>query len=222
MTDEREAQVIFNAAKVIAEGIGAMFGKDCEIAVHDLRNPTHSLIHLVNGHISGRQLGHPIRDLIYAVLPNVGEKGVLANYATPLENGTTLKSTTCLLRDSAGDPVAAVCINYDISKMQMLADEINNFTRMTDLSKEPASTEPNLGEAEVLDLLQVLVRNTARQFGRNPRKLSRDERLQAIDFLDSKGAFLIKGAVPMVAETLGVSEPSVYRYIDTVRAQRKN
>lgn len=214
-------EAVFETAKIIADGIGVMFGKDCEIAVHDLRNPTHSLIHLVNGHISGRELGHPIRDLIYAVLPNIGEQNVLANYATPLPDGRVLKSTTCLIRDENGDPLAAVCMNYDVHKVKKLTSALESFLKIVDLDGEASDLQPSLGQAEVLDMLQVLVQNTARQFGQNPKRLTREERLKAIDFLESKGAFLIKGAVPLVAETFGISEPSVYRYIDLVRTARE-
>ncbi|GAA2855949.1 PAS domain-containing protein [Streptosporangium fragile] len=221
MTGQQRVEIVFETAKVIAEGIGAMFGRDCEIAVHDLRNPTHSLIHLVNGNVSGRQLGHPIRDLIYKVLPNIGDKDVLANYATHLEDGRVLKSTSCLIRDENGDPLAAVCINYDVSKVKMLAGALDSFLGIVDLEKEAGGgMTPPLGEAEVLNMLQVLVQNTVKEFGRNPKKLSREERLRAIDFLESKGAFLIKGAVPMVAECFGISEATVYRYVDQVRGAR--
>ncbi|MEU8248067.1 PAS domain-containing protein [Nonomuraea sp. NPDC048916] len=211
---------VFATAKVIAEGIGAMFGEDCEVAVHDLRNPTHSLIHLVNGHVSGRQLGHPIRDLIYKVLPNIGDQNVLANYSTPLADGRVLKSTTCLIRDENGDPLIAVCINYDVGQLQTLAGRLNAFLGIADVESRPEGGGAPLGEAEVLNMLQVLVRNTVKEFGRNPKKLSREERLRAIDFLEGKGAFLVKGAVPMVAECFGISEPTVYRYIDQVRSTR--
>jgi predicted transcriptional regulator YheO len=220
MTRRPCVDAVFEAAKTIADGIGAMFGENCEVAVHDLRKPTNSLVHLVNGHISGRELGHPLRDFIYAVLPNLGGRNVLANYPMPLPDGRTLKSTSCLLRDADGEPLAALCINYDVSGVRLLAGELEKFLHMVDPRGGGARNEPSLGEAEVLDVLRVLVRNTAKQFGRDPRALTKGERLQAIEFLEGKGAFLIKGSVPMVAETLGVSEPSVYRYIDLVRKGR--
>jgi predicted transcriptional regulator YheO len=224
---QQSVDAVFEAAKTIADGIGAMFGENCEVAVHDLRRPANSLVHLVNGHLSGRELGHPIGDFISSVLPNLGKQNILANYPTRLPDGRVVKSTSCLLRDADGEPVAALCINYDVSGARRLAGELESFLRMVDLDggrggggDGGVAQEPSLGEAEVLDVLRVLVRNTARQFGRDPRALTKEERLQAIEFLENKGAFLIKGSVPMVAEALGVSEPSVYRYIDLVRKGR--
>lgn len=217
---EDEYDHLLRTAKTVADGIGVMFGRDCEVAVHDLRTPTTSLVHLVNGHISGRDLGHPIRDLIYTVLPNIDETDVLANYPTPLDDGRVLKSTTCLLRDTAGEPAVALCMNYDVSAFAATAGSLQQFIAVTEIGVAGTAQAPELGQAEVLDVLRVLVRNTMRQFTRSPRQLNTDERRQAVDFLDSKGAFLIKGAVPMVADMLGLSEPSVYRYLDQVRSSR--
>lgn len=213
---------LLRVAMTMADGIGAMFGPDCEIAVHDLRTPAKSLVHLVNGHISGREIGHPIRDLIYAVLPNIDHSDVLANYPTPLDDGRVLKSTTCLIRDSSGDPAVALCMNYDVSIFAATVGSLQQFLAYTEIGAAGTAPVPELGDAEVLDVLRVLVRNTMQQFTRAPRQLNKDERLQAVDFLDSKGAFLIKGSVPMVADMLGLSEPSVYRYLDQARGSRNS
>ncbi|MEU7524124.1 PAS domain-containing protein [Saccharothrix sp. NPDC042600] len=210
---------LIRTAMTVADGIGAMFGSDCEVAVHDLSKPTESLVHLVNGHISKRELGFPIRDLIRTVLPNIEGGDVLANYPTPLPDGRVLKSTTCLLRDESGAPAVALCINYDVSGLGALRHKLDGFLAMAEVGDRPAA-EPRLGDAEVLDVLRVLVRNTVAGFGKPPRELGKEERLRAVDFLDRKGAFLIKGSVPLVAEVLGISEPSVYRYLDQAKSRR--
>ena len=42
-------------------------------------------------------------------------------------------------------------------------------------------------------------------------------RLNVIAFMDSKGLFLVKGAVDRVAEKLGISRVTVYSYLEEVR-----
>ncbi|MBT1162597.1 MULTISPECIES: helix-turn-helix transcriptional regulator [Bifidobacterium] len=54
--------------------------------------------------------------------------------------------------------------------------------------------------------------------GVEPERMSRDERLALIRELEDAGVFTLKGAVDTVAERLGVSQPSVYRYLKQVRA----
>ena len=41
----------------IAQDIAAEFGNDCEVVIHDLKTkePEHSIIYIVNGHITGRR-----------------------------------------------------------------------------------------------------------------------------------------------------------------------
>lgn len=53
--------------------------------------------------------------------------------------------------------------------------------------------------------------------GVTPERMSREERLALIRELDDAGVFSLKGAVDTVSERLGVSQPSVYRYLKQVR-----
>ena len=43
------------------------------------------------------------------------------------------------------------------------------------------------------------------------------QRENAVQVLFDKGIFNIKGAIPMVAKYLKISEPSVYRYLKTIK-----
>ena len=40
-----------------ARGIAEMFGSTCETLVHDMGVPTHPILSIYNGHISGRTVG---------------------------------------------------------------------------------------------------------------------------------------------------------------------
>src|SRR5216684_724352 len=108
--------LLIEAICKVADTVGKTFGPVCEVAVHDLRRPTRSLVHLAHGQITGRQLGSPIRDLIYRVLPEMDHKeGGLFNYVTVLGDGRRLKSSTCLIRNARGEPLIAFCINLDVT-----------------------------------------------------------------------------------------------------------
>ncbi len=212
---------LVRAACAMADSIGRMFGENCEVAVHDLRDPTRSLVHLVNGQVTGRQLGSPIRDLIYRVLPYMdAQEGGLFNYLTVLEDGRRLKSSTILLRNDSDEPLVAFCVNLDITAFSAASEALQDLTRLDQPGDgQPASTprRPLTDENHVSEILKYLVVNTARPAGRAPGELSKRERLEVIDFLERKGAFQVRGAIKLVAQELEVSEPSVYRYIDEVR-----
>jgi predicted transcriptional regulator YheO len=212
---------LVRAACAIADSIGRTFGPNCEVAVHDLRDPTRSLVRLVNGHVTGRQLGSPIRDLIYRVLPHMDvQEGGLFNYLTQLEDGRQLKSSTVLLRNDCDEPVVAFCVNLDITALTAASSALLDLTRLEQPGNGQGPSMPGrqlTDENHVGEILRYLVVNTARPAGRSPDELSKRERLEVIDFLERKGAFQVKGAIKLVAQELGVSEPSVYRYIDEVR-----
>ena len=47
------------ALKQIAAGIAAQFGDKCEVVIHDVGggHPEHTIVHIENGHVSGRKVG---------------------------------------------------------------------------------------------------------------------------------------------------------------------
>ena len=49
------------------------------------------------------------------------------------------------------------------------------------------------------------------------KPLSLRQRENAVQVLFDKGIFNIKGAIPMVAKYLKISEPSVYRYLKAIK-----
>ena len=50
----------------IAQDIAAEFGTDCEVVIHDLKTkePEHSIIYIVNGHVTGRNVGDGPSDAV--------------------------------------------------------------------------------------------------------------------------------------------------------------
>lgn len=218
-----EADMVLETAKQLADVVARTFGIDCEVAVHDLRRPQRSLIHLANGHVTGRSLGSPIRDLFFRVLPGLGEgQDALENYLTVLEDGRRLKSTSVLLRDRHGEAVGAFCINLDVSNLEAGAAALIRLARiqqpsLEEIDESDIDAAQESRDTEVAEVLESLIANVVRDFAKPPEGLSRTERLQAVRFLHDKGAFLIKGSVAMVAERLAVSEPTIYRYLDAIK-----
>ena len=42
-----------------ARGIAETFGSSCETLVHDMGLPSHPILSIYNGHVSGREVGCP-------------------------------------------------------------------------------------------------------------------------------------------------------------------
>ena len=45
--------------KQIAADLASQFGPDCEVVIHDLKTsePEHSIVYIVNGHVTNRDIG---------------------------------------------------------------------------------------------------------------------------------------------------------------------
>ena len=63
--------------KQIAQDLASEFGPDCEVVIHDLKtkDPEHSIVYIVNGHVTGRSIGDGPSDAVFDVIRNRNHKG---------------------------------------------------------------------------------------------------------------------------------------------------
>jgi predicted transcriptional regulator YheO len=151
---------------------------------------------------------------------NSGQLG-LFNYLTELPDGRRLKSSTCLIRDSKGAALIALCINIDVTGIDAAARRLGDLSavdgRTVALPSIKSASETAVAGDDVTAILRQLVLNIVRPMGQSPTRVSKHERLAIIEFLERKGAFRIKGAIQLVANELGTSEATVYRDVDEIR-----
>lgn len=76
----------------------------------------------------------------------------------------------------------------------------------------------NASEEHVVDMVTSIIDNILQ--GEIPELLSREEKISKIKFMDSKGIFLMKGSIELVAARLGVNKVTVYSYLDEARGKR--
>lgn len=81
---------------LLVDGISRVFGRNCEVVLHDLRQPEHSIVAIPNGHVTGRRVGDPliggpIGDIGLRLLQDGAIPSVLGTYATHVRDGRTLK-----------------------------------------------------------------------------------------------------------------------------------
>lgn len=210
---------ILEAFQPVVKALAATLGPDCEVVLHDLSHPKTSVI-MVENSITGRKVGDGIRDLIISVLRSERfGKDALVNYATHLKDGRNFRCTTALIRDAEGAIIGALCLNFDLSKIQAATKLLEGLSSTFELS-ESAEVEVETPQSDVLSILESLIANTVSEIGVPAEAMQRDDRVRLIDFLDEKGAFLIKGSVEIVAASLGVSRFTIYNYLDEARAAR--
>lgn len=214
MTAAAKYPILFRALEVVAEGIAATLGHDCEVVLHDLSHPTTSVIKVINGQVTNRACGQGIRDLLGILNSPRFKEDVLANYTTRTQDGKALKSTSMLFRDDRGELIAAICLNYDLAELMRTRKVIDNLCATVDGDTEVPTTEK---KGVVLGTLEQIILSTIGETGIPVAAMKKEDKLRIVRFLNEKGAFLIKGGLERVAQALGVSRFTIYKYLEELR-----
>ena len=100
--------------------IAAAVGRNCEVVLHDLtsRDLEHSIYAIVNGHVTGRAVGGPSTNLGAEVLRDESADHDAFGYRGRTSDGRDLMSSSVYYRNHAGQIIAALCINVDLSPLQ--------------------------------------------------------------------------------------------------------
>ena len=208
--------VLLKSLIPIAETIGKTFGNRCEVVLHDLTIPEKSVVYTVNGDVTGRREGQAFDRLVRSVLLNKNfTRDYAVNYTFETEDGRRIKSSSSLVRDEAGEVVGVFCVNYDITFMKTLHDELELFLPM---QEDSSVICPEMAaDQDVTTVVDTLIDNIVS--GRKKQGLTKQDNLEMIRFMDDKGIFLVKGAIDKVAACMGLSKVTIYGYLDTVRGK---
>lgn len=203
----------------LAKGIASQFGPSCEVVVHDLAASEieHSIVAIENGHVSGRRVGDGPSHVVWEAL-KAEPKGLedRLSYLTRTEDGKILKSSTIFLRDENGKATGIFAINYDITMMKAMEDVLHIFTATEESTQEPETITHN-----VTDLLEELIKQSAKIVGKPVALMNKEDKVKAIRFLNESGAFLITKAGQRVCNYFGISKYTLYSYIDESKGDKE-
>jgi predicted transcriptional regulator YheO len=207
---------IIERLSLIVKAIAKTFGNYCEVVLHDLRQLETSVVAIEHGHVTGRKIGSSVTNLALKSFREIRKNmtdDILLNYKTATKNGKTLKSTTVLIRNKKDVPVAALCINLDVTQIQTAFSVINELCQTTE--KETQVTETF--EKDINNTISTIIDEVVSTSGIPLPVMRKKDRLKIVAGLDEQGVFLVKGAIKAVASKLGVSKFAVYSYLDEIR-----
>ena len=216
-SQQSEARKILSHYEPIVDCVADLFGPTCEVVLHDIRDPSRSVIKIRNGHITGRTIGSPLTDLGLEILnkPNF-EGNTLGNYLVKKADGKTLKSNAVMIRDDKGKIIGHLCINMDITPLVDLQKTLDHMYISIPVRDKQKSYTEHYGK-DVPTLIRALIDDVIKRNGRGKRKMSKDERLRIVRELYNKKIFDMRGAVSLVAKSLSISNVSVYKYLEEIR-----
>ena len=199
----------------LAKGISRQFGPNCEVVVHDLdsNDPNSSIVAIENGHVTGRKVGdgpsHVVLEALRSGRENLTDH---LSYLTRTKDGKILKSSTIYVRDDDGEAIGIFAINYNITLMLAMEDNLKQFTATDQDQREPERISRNVG-----DLLDELIEQSVKIVGKPVALMTKEDKVKAIQFLNETGAFLITKSGDKVCRFFGISKYTLYSYIDEAK-----
>ncbi len=219
-----EQELYQESLLMIAHGIAGHFGKNCEVCIHDLeaKDLEHTIIFMINGHITGRKVGDGASKIVLETLAAINRGEAVRDhlaYRTHTGDGRILKSSSIFLKNAEGKIRYILGINLDITEMVGIQSALNSLI----------STEENTEDEEdskipmnVNDLLDSLIEQSVELIGKTPKLMNKEEKIRAIQFLREKGAFLVTRSGDKVSQFFGISKFTLYSFIDQGKAMLKN
>ena len=198
-----------------AHGIARQFGKDCEVCIHDLsvKDVEHTIIFIINGHVSGRKIGDGASKVVLETLEALEKGDIIVDhlgYRTTTQDGRILQSSTVFLKDSNGKYRWILGINYDVTALMNVDAALQSITTVESQDGNGDRQIP----LNVNDLLDNLINQSVKRIGKPPALMNKEEKIQAIQFLRDAGAFLITKSGDKVSNFYGISKFTLYSYID--------
>lgn len=161
-----------------------------------------------------------VRRFLRTVIKNetLVKNGMLMNRSEASTKTRLSKHSVLFIKDENGVPVGALVILIDLTNLitaSTLINDILSFSHEEIEEIQPREEKPKKAAA-TLDTIERM----AYEFSETPARLTMDERMELLTDMYDEYVFSVKGSVAKAAEVLGMSEQSVYRYINKIKKLR--
>ena len=205
----------FNNYSKIIKGIAMQMGKNCEVVLHDYSHPYDStIVAIENSHITGRKIGDCGTNLGLQILSGVTSDENQYNYITQLKNGRILRSSSIYLRNDNNDITGAICINLDITDLLAAKNVLESLSMASNFSEDTIPKPQEFIANDINTMLDSMLEKAVESVGVPVAQMTRDHKIQAIRFLDTHGALLIKKSADKIARYFGISKFTLYNYLE--------
>lgn len=195
--------------RALVEPIARVLPASTEVVLHDLSLVPYSIV-AIHGNVTGRKIGDPPSDVLLEQARQ-GFEDYNLNYESTLPDGRRMRSSTMLIRDIDGNAAAALCIHTDLSPWlaieQLAAQMARSSQTMPHRSGEVFSQD-------VDELAAHLIHKAIADAGIPLDDMRKKHKVAVVQTLQDRGVFLLRDAVEMVSEALGVTKFTIYNYLN--------
>lgn len=212
-----ETDVILRTLSTLVEPLAALLPGECEVVLHDLRDLSRSIV-AISGNLSGRKVGGSAPEsLVFA--KEKGAYGTSLGHSARHAHGLELRSSTLIFRDSAGEAVAALCVNNDTKDWAAALKLVRSMLPWT--GGEPHDSEQQ-GDREALrdvdDLARELLTRALASIDIPVDLMHKRHKLAVVRELNDSGYFLLRESVETAAQALGVTRFTIYNYLNELES----
>lgn len=197
----------------ILRGIAETFGRNCEVVLHDFRDPEHSIV-AIEGNVTNRKPSGSVTQIGLALIAEGDSAQDNINYITRTPTGRVLKSSTVVLRDKDNRVFGALCINFDITELRLMVSTLSELTG-SEMETEP---HPIAFVDDVNKVIRAVIDEEEIALGTSIDRMTKQDRLAIFGALDRRGIFGLQRSVTHVAEYLQISRATAYSYLEEVRS----
>ncbi|MCI8623393.1 MAG: hypothetical protein HFG26_06985 [Provencibacterium sp.] len=205
--------------KKLVAFLGLVLGEHCKVVLFDLTRSPPVVVAIANGTMEGgKGMGAPLTHVARKIIEN--EEWKTCDYKSEFlgqtRQGELLKSSYFFIKDGER-LIGMLSINSSATQYQKLCQDIlrlGGFSSLLTLQAAESAAVPDHFSESFSNVSELVSNTLDSQFaGINATRLTQAEKMTVIRALYDKGVFLIKGAVPEVAQALSCSEATVYRYL---------
>ncbi|MFI5258864.1 MAG: transcriptional regulator [Candidatus Limnocylindrales bacterium] len=208
------------ALSALVPQLGHALAPGTEVVLHELARLPNSIIAIGNP-LTGRSIGDPPTDLL---LQDVRESRFedRFQYDALAMTGRAFRSSTVYVRDSSGAPIAALCLNRDLSGLTRARDFVQAELTGAGPSIEGNRSESGLQQRTeafprgIRELADLLLERAITGVGVPTSLMTKRHMLLVVEYLERHGFFLIRDAIELAAAALGVTRYTIYNYLREV------
>ncbi len=211
--------------------ISKTIGPDYEITLLDTTNSSKKIIALVNGHISGRDVGAGLSPLAQKAITEkeYEQADYIINRTSYAVSGKALRSSMFFIKDERGELEGILCLNFDDSRYAELSENLFSlchpdkyYSGNKEINIKIQEPDKPYGiereeKGTLKETIDHIIDKDLEKYSVSVDRLTQEERLEIIERLDNQGVFMMKGAVSSVSEKLKCSQASTYRYLSMIR-----
>jgi len=196
----------------LADFIARMNGDHCEVLIHDVRDPDHSILYVTQPSLTNRHPGNGMTE--YAVEMIRGKRYLREPFVVNYVGGTEerlFRSSTFFIRD--GEELAGLlCVNVDVSN---IVEGIDSLLKALILDPTQMMQKQEIFHfgSSMEDRIEAIFQRFLN--ARDINEMTTNEKRQLVHELRRDGVFEVKGKVSEIAKRLDVSEKTIYRYLKT-------